>query len=64
MVQGHRRPIKVIEFLLAGHLEPAISLSELIDAGVFANSPPQSIFRLPHERFSAIRHRFNLGFEI
>jgi ribosomal protein S18 acetylase RimI-like enzyme len=58
------RPVKVIDFLLAGHLDPLMTLNELKQEGVFAGHPPQSICQLPHDRFRAVRHRMNFGFEV
>jgi rRNA-processing protein FCF1/GNAT superfamily N-acetyltransferase len=44
------RPVKVINFLLAGYLEPAIAYNVLRQKHIFSNHPPQSIFeiRQPH----------------
>jgi len=39
-------PVKVIDFLLIGHLQPAVPLSDLLAQGVFNNRPPQSIAEL------------------
>jgi GNAT superfamily N-acetyltransferase len=57
-------PVKVIDFLLIGHLDPPVSLAELIQRGVFAGSPPQSICRLPPERFRPLKQNMNFGFEL
>ena len=45
------RPVLVIDFLLCGHLEPAIPLLELIELGVFSQRPPQSIKKLTQQQF-------------
>ena len=44
------RPVKVIDFLLIGHLDPVMKLDELQHKNVFAGHPPQSICRLSPER--------------
>ena len=59
-----QRPVKVIDFLLVGHLEPAIKLDELLRSGVFNNTPPQSISRLPEAQFEAVRNRMAFGFAV
>lgn len=57
------RPVKVINFLLAGHVEPAISYQELLAEGVLRGFP-QSICRLDHDQLRAIFHRARLGFRL
>jgi predicted nucleic acid-binding protein/GNAT superfamily N-acetyltransferase len=57
-----RRPVKVINYLLAAYIEPAIALDELRTLGVIAGHPPQSIFELKMERLNALLPRMNLGF--
>jgi hypothetical protein len=54
----------VIDFLLIGHLEPAVSLDDLNKEGVFTGRPPQSICHLPPARFEPIRQRMMFGFEV
>jgi len=44
------KPVKVIHFLLVGHLDPLMTLDELDETGVFTGHPPQSICHLPPER--------------
>lgn len=61
---SQRRPVKVINFLLAGHIYPPVSLDQLVVDGVFARSPPQSIFRLPRDRLDPILRRTHLGFDL
>jgi ribosomal protein S18 acetylase RimI-like enzyme len=63
MIQQSSRPIKIIDFLLAGHIEPPIPLAELLELGVLKGSP-QSILRLPPDRFALLRERIELGFEL
>ncbi len=40
------RPVKVINYLLAGYIDPTISLDELREHGVIPGHPPQSIFEI------------------
>lgn len=56
------KPVKVIDFLLIGHLEPPVTLNELESERVFSGHPPQSICRLAPERFQAFAppHEFRL----
>ena len=57
-------PVRVIDFLLTGHIDPPIPLHQLVTSGVFRGRPPQSICLLRPERFAAVRDRIQLGFEI
>jgi hypothetical protein len=57
-------PVKVIDFLLIGHLEPPIELADLVKEGVFASRPPQSISYLPPPRLRPVRRRMSFGFEV
>ena len=56
------RPVKVINYLLAGYVEPPIFLDELMEEGVFRGHPPQSIARLERRRCDFLLGRLNLGF--
>jgi len=56
------RPVKVINYLLAAYIEPAISFDELLLLGVIRGHPPQSIFELSRARLSVLLPRMNLGF--
>ena len=58
------RPVKVIDFLLIGHLDPPIKLVDLNRHGVFTGHPPQSICHLPPARFTPICERMSFGFEV
>jgi ribosomal protein S18 acetylase RimI-like enzyme len=64
MVAERAAPVRVIDFLLIGHLDPTVPLATLTGEGVFNGSPPQSICSLPTERFAPIRRRLELGFEV
>jgi hypothetical protein len=59
-----QRPVKVIDFLLVGHIEPAIKLDDLRRMGVFRGGPPQSISRLTEDRFEPVRNRMAFGFAV
>ena len=59
-----QRPVKLINFLLAGHIEPPIALAQLQADLVFGVHPPQSIFRIPSNCSRIIFSRLNLGFEL
>lgn len=58
------RPMKVIDFLLAGHSTPPVHLETLVDAGIFNGGPPQSIARLDEDRYRRLRPLLNLGFDL
>jgi predicted nucleic acid-binding protein/predicted GNAT family N-acyltransferase len=55
-------PVKVINFLLAAHLEPPIELPALVNSGVFSSQPPQSIKRLMTEDQVSLLSGSSLGF--
>jgi hypothetical protein len=40
------KPVKIIDFLLVGHLDPLMTLDELDGEGVFTGHPPQSICKI------------------
>lgn len=56
------RPVKVINYLLAAYIDPAISLDELQEIGIIRTHPPQSIFEISRPNFRALLPRMNLGF--
>jgi hypothetical protein len=59
-----QRPVKVINFLLASHIEPPIGLARLQADRVFGGHPPQSIFRIASNLARPIFSHLNLGFEL
>jgi predicted GNAT family N-acyltransferase len=62
---SERRPVKVINFLLANHIAPVIGLAELKALGVFSGHPPQSIFSIDRPHLTAMLGRIgNFGFRI
>jgi predicted nucleic acid-binding protein len=60
---SQQKPVKVINYLLAGYIDPPISLNELHQQGVIAQHPPQSIFELERRYLETILPRMNLGFQ-
>jgi GNAT superfamily N-acetyltransferase len=57
-------PVKVIDFLLVGHIQPSVQLDALVANGVFSNRPPQSISQLAEERYARLKAFIQLGFEL
>ena len=57
------RPMTVINFLLAGYINPIITKEELEQLGVFGGQPPQSISRIQDEHLDGLLQRLNLGFD-
>jgi len=56
------RPVKVINFLLAGYIAPPVPLPLLQSKGVFSSHPPQSIKGLDKAGLAAVLSHANLGF--
>jgi hypothetical protein len=54
--------VKIIDFLLVGHIQPCVQLDTLVANGVF-NRPPQSISQLTEERYTRFKPFVQLGFE-
>ena len=57
------RPVKVVNYLLAGYIELPIGLSKLIDKGII-NGPPQSIIRLDEKKKKKMLKYLRLGFDL
>lgn len=64
IIKASQTPVRVIDFLLIGHFDPVITLSELVKMNVFSGWPPQSITHLSEERFEKLRSRMNFGFAV
>lgn len=64
MSASPERPVKVINFLLAGHIDPPITLDVLRRKHVFRGHPPQSIMRLGPEKVKAVLANADLGFDV
>ncbi|AYO81763.1 GNAT family N-acetyltransferase [Methylobacterium brachiatum] len=58
------RPVKVINFLLARHLDPPMDLAALKQAQVFLNHPPQSIKSLAADQMRSVLDSSSIGFAI
>ncbi len=63
MASFSNTPVKVIDFLLLGHLEPPITLQFLKRAGILL-AAPQSITSLDEARYVRLRKHLNLGFAL
>lgn len=55
-------PLKVIDFLLIGHLGPSLPLDLILDNGIL-NSWPQSITKLSSEGYEMLKPLLHLGFK-
>ena len=64
IAEASNTPVRVIDFLLMGHFDPAIPLDKLLEDGVFRGWPPQSITRLDEARFAKVRKHLNFGFAV
>jgi ribosomal protein S18 acetylase RimI-like enzyme len=64
IAKASNTPVKIIDFLLIGHFDPAIRLDQLLEDGVFRGWPPQSITRLDEGRFAKLRERMDFGFAV
>jgi hypothetical protein len=51
MAKARTSPVKMIDFLLAMHIDPPIQLNTLLAADIFSGRPPQSITELTEERY-------------
>ena len=59
-----QRPVKVINFLLAGYIEPALNINFLHENGIFRGHPPQSIFRISRQQLATMIPQIQLGFTL
>lgn len=57
-------PVKVINFLLGGYLNPAVNLNQLRKIGVIKSEPQQSIYGLSHSCSSKLLKNLSLGFAV
>lgn len=57
-------PVKMIDFLLVGHMDPAVRLETLLNTDVFSNRPPQSIAEFTQAQYAQLKPQIQLGFEI
>lgn len=56
--QGDTKDVKIINFFLAGHINPAIFYDRLIEIGI--NGPYQSVRSINHEHFQELEKEINL----
>jgi hypothetical protein len=56
-------PVLVVDFLLQGHFEPAISLEKLLRTGAFVSRPPQSIKRITNTVYQSLKREMRVAFE-
>jgi predicted RNA-binding protein with PUA-like domain len=59
-----KAPVKMIDFLLVGHLKPQISLATLIERKVLDSRPPQSIAQISEQKYGRLRPLLDLGFDV
>lgn len=57
------KPVKVINYLLAGYINPPITIQQLQKLGIFGAQPPQSIFRISPAHLALLLPRLKLGFK-
>ncbi len=55
-------PVKVIDFLLAGHLAKPAGLAQLLELRVLNGRPPQSISSIDDARYQRLRPHMDLGY--
>jgi ribosomal protein S18 acetylase RimI-like enzyme len=55
-------PILIIDFLLVGHLEPAVSLPALVSHGVLSSRPPQSITSVDEAAYVKLKSNSKISF--
>lgn len=59
------RPVKVINYLLIGYIDPPIGLGELRTIGVVSGkNPPQSIYEIEASLLRKMLARANMGFGV
>lgn len=58
------KPVKVINFLLAGYFDEPVELKDLQKFGVMKKHPSQAIFQINRAPLEALLGRLNLGFEV
>ena len=57
-------PVKMIDFLLAGHIKPPVQVQTLLAIGVFSGRPPQSIAELSETQYQSLRPFLKVGFDL
>jgi ribosomal protein S18 acetylase RimI-like enzyme len=56
-------PVKLIDFLLIGHIQPPMRLNTLVQMEVFSHRPPQSIAQFTEERYTRLKPHVQLAFD-
>lgn len=56
-------PVKLIDFLLVGHIQPAVRLNTLVQQGIFYRRPPQSIAEIAEDRYTRLKPYVQLSFD-
>jgi hypothetical protein len=56
-------PVKMIDFLLVGHVEPPVRLNTLLSTSLFSNRPPQSIAELMEGQYQTLKAYVRFGFD-
>lgn len=57
-------PVKVINYLLVGYVEPPIELKTLYQLSIFSKHPPQSIAELNRQKIESLLPLLRLGFAL
>lgn len=63
-VSTDKEPVKIIDFLHVGNVNPPVPLDRLNDLGIFSGQPPQSICLISSKKFEPVRKTLNLGFDL
>lgn len=58
------KPVKVINYLLAGYIHPPITLDELLEMRIFTGHPSQSVFEISRPKLMKLLPRLNLDFQL
>ena len=58
-----KKPVKVINYLLAAYIDPPIGLDKLREWRVFSGHPPQSITEVRSDSLKVLLARLELGFD-
>lgn len=64
MAPSNARPVKIINFLLAGHIHPVVNLTMLQNDHIFAEHPPQSIKHLEPAQLRSVLEYIDFGFAV
>jgi hypothetical protein len=64
MATASANPLRMIDFLLTGHVEPFVGLNILVEQGIFSGRPPQSISEISAKKYTLLRPHIRLGFPL